>query len=487
MKILMHYIAVAGIIILSFLCYSSNFYTLLGSDDAVQILMIHNFHLPHDLYFWGQDRYGSLVPLIGQFFYRGIGFSPLTSESVTHYLLLIAGYFAFAGLFNSKFSRFILAIVWFFPPIRLIDFLRLNIGEEYSLLAISIFLINQLYNKKTEKHRFKQHLLLSSITILFILSVWVSDLAAVSVLLILMLQVYFVLHKNDTFPGTTLRLKPEIFYALSGIVVGAVFIFYGKYYADKSPSYNSFNDLSTILESFRMFGDSISELLMFKASEPFTSASLYLAILLSASLFLLRKKINLHGTQNKWFWFFLLDTVLIFFIIIISKWSYMNGVPRRYFTSNYITFFMALILSLESLTKPDIKKMLQVVLLTAVIIAGAGSLYNLKYIWPKTLKPRIEYVREFESLGRIGIIANYWNSYINSASNPDQIIATPDDRSSVRNRDMAREVMKRDTLYIIRDGWMDVFPDTLNQFGTPLYKNGDEFRMGDCFVCRYRK
>jgi hypothetical protein len=126
-------------------------------------------------------------------------------------------------------------------------------------------------------------------------------------------------------------------------------------------------------------------------------------------------------------------------------------------------------------------------MLLAVVTAGAGSLYNLKYIWPKTLKPRAVYAREFERLGHIGIIGNYWNSYINSVTDPEQIVATPDDRSSVRNHEMAFEVMKRDTLYVIRDGWMETFPDSLNQFGTPLYKNGNEFRLGDCYVCRYKK
>jgi len=172
---------------------------------------------------------------------------------------------------------------------------------------------------------------------------------------------------------------------------------------------------------------------------------------------------------------------------MVSKWSLMNGVPRRYFTSNYITFWMAFLLALECLAETPWKKIVQVGMGVAVLTAGAGSLYNLKYIWPKTLEPRIELVREFESLGRIGIIANYWNSYINSASNPDLIIATPNQQSSIRNRDMVVEVMKRDTFYIIRDGWFEVFPDSINQFGTTLYKNGEEFRMGDCFVCRYRK
>jgi hypothetical protein len=487
MKSIAYYTGVSGIIILSFLYYSSNFYPLLGSDDAVVVLMIHYFQLPHDLYFWGQDRYGSLIPLMGQLFHQGFGLSALTSESVTHYLLLVAGYFAFAGLLKSKFSKLVLAIAWFFPPMRLIDFLRLNIGQEYSLLAIGIFILYRLSINKEGNSQLKKQFLLLAITLLFIMAAWVSDLAIVSVSVILMLQVYFGLYRNAGKAFTNFRWKPAVFYVVTGVLVGAAFIYYGKFYAAKSQSYNNFNDFSTVIASFQLFWASILELLLFKAYEPFTSAYLYLLILLTLALFFLRSHIHFSENQKKWFLFFIIDFVLIFFIIMLSKWSFLNGVPRRYFTSNYITFWLAFLLAFECLADSKIKKMLRIAILFAVIIAGAGTLYNLKYIWPKTLKPRVEYVREFESLGRIGIIGNYWNSYINSVTSPDQIMATPNDRSSVRSRAMAREVMKRDTFYIIRDSWMESFPDSLNQFGTPLYKNGDEFRMGDCYVCRYRK
>ncbi len=487
MKNFLFYFGISAIIILSFCFYSSDFYPLLGSDDAVTVLMIRNFQLPHDLYFWGQDRYGSLIPMLGQLFYHGFGLSPLTSESVTHYLLLIAGYFAFAGLLKTKFSRLILAVVWFFPPLRLIDLLRLNLGQEYSLLAISIFLIHKLYEREFDKYKLKQHLLLLSITILFILATWVSDLAAVSVFLILLLQVYFGFWRTDRHVDRIFRWRPGIYYAMAGLLIGSVFILYAKQQADKSPLYNNLNDFSTILASVRFFGNSMEELLFFKAAEPFTSVYLCMVILLSISLFYLRGRIHFERNQSKWFLFFVFDFVLIFCVIMASKWSYMNGVPRRYFAGNYIAFWMALLIASECLSESGIKKALRVLMLIAVVTAGAGSLYNLKYIWPKTLKPRAAYAREFESLGHIGIIGNYWNSYINSVTDPEQIVATPDDRSSVRNHEMAFEVMKRDTLYVIRDGWMETFPDSLNQFGTPLYKNGNEFRLGDCYVCRYKK
>ncbi|HXC05066.1 MAG TPA: hypothetical protein VNZ86_09975, partial [Bacteroidia bacterium] len=37
----------------------------LNSDNAVHILMTYDCQLPEDLYFWGQDRLGSLIPLLG--------------------------------------------------------------------------------------------------------------------------------------------------------------------------------------------------------------------------------------------------------------------------------------------------------------------------------------------------------------------------------------------------------------------------------------
>jgi hypothetical protein len=35
--------------------------------------------------------------------------------------------------------------------------------------------------------------------------------------------------------------------------------------------------------------------------------------------------------------------------------------------------------------------------------------------------------------------------------------------------------------------WLDFFPDTLEQFGYVLLKQGKQFRLGDCDVCKYEK
>ncbi len=136
------------IFLLSFRFFSSMFYPILNSDNAVTILMIYYFKLPQDLYFWDQDRMGSIIPLIGQIPFKLFKFSAVTSEAVTHYSILLLGFLSFSTFLKSDYLKIIFALIWFFPPIRLIDTIQLYSGVEYSLIAISCYLITLQKNLK---------------------------------------------------------------------------------------------------------------------------------------------------------------------------------------------------------------------------------------------------------------------------------------------------------------------------------------------------
>ena len=133
----------------SFFLYSSLYYALLNSDNAVTVLMVHYFKLPDDLYFWGQDRLGSLIPLIAQIPNKLFRLSPILSESIVHYGILLTGFLAFATFIKSNFYKIVFAIIWFFPPMRLIDVTQFAFGIHYSLIAIICYLINNLRMKAT--------------------------------------------------------------------------------------------------------------------------------------------------------------------------------------------------------------------------------------------------------------------------------------------------------------------------------------------------
>lgn len=57
-------------------------------------------------------------------------------------------------------------------------------------------------------------------------------------------------------------------------------------------------------------------------------------------------------------------------------------------------------------------------------------------------------VGEFNRLSNIGIIADFWNSYIISCTNPNQIVATPHDKSYIRNPKFSEEVFKKKNYFL---------------------------------------
>jgi len=266
-----------------------------------------------------------------------------------------------------------------------------------------------------------------------------------------------------------------------------MFIYYAKSQAVKEGSYYEFFELETTLISIKVFIKSMIGLFLFKASEPFTSAYIYLLLILVFFLLIQYRKLRITENNLKWFLIFTFDLIIVFIVIISSKWSYFNGVPRRYFVCNYISFWIAFLIVIESMQTLKYGKQFKYFLLLTVLLGGLGTLYNFKYISPKTLKPKIEIVDEFKKLGKIGIISEYWDSYITSCPNPDLIKATPHDQSFVRSIKMAKEVMKQNNIYIIKDMWLEVFPDTLRQFGYMMLKNGNTFNIGDRSVCKYKK
>lgn len=482
----LYYIVISVIFLLSFRFYSSLFYPILNSDNAVSILMIHYLNLPNDLYFWGQDRMGSLIPLLGQIFFKLFNFSALTSEAITHYLILLLGFLSFASFLKSHFFKIIFAIIWFFPPMRLIDVTQFSFGIHYSLIAIACYLFVNYQKEKIQKNKFLVHLNLATITLLLITAIWVSDMALISVFLLLTIQLFYFFRTHKfTF---SLFKRSEFYYGLIGSIIGVLFIHYAKSISLNKHDYTVFGDLNDIKQTIVIFVYSIYDFFIFNAHEPFTSVYAYFVLLIFGIIILQFKRINLYHTTTKWILFFLLDAVLLFFIILISKWTNIYGVPRRYFACTYISLAFTLLLFLDNvILKKNQIYFIKATLFITVFIGGIGTLYNIKYIWPKTFTPKVEIVREFEKLGHIGIISEYWWSYVNSCTNPDMIKATPNDQSEVRSQFMAEEVFRQPSIYIIKDYWLKTFPDSLHQFGRLLIKDGTEFRIGDSDICKYKK
>ena len=272
-------ISLLVIILFSFFHHSSLFTPFFNSDDAVLVLMIHDFHLPQDLYFWGANRAGTLIPLIGQVFHKLLHFSPIASESVARYLVLIAGFLGFISLFRSKFIKIIFAVIWFLPPLRMIDIIKYIFGLQYALIGISILIMNHMYTKSISRNTIRYHLFLSLITLLFISSIWVSDTAVVTIFFILFIHFIFYFNKNKSNIYKVFFRKSELYYIISGLIAGGLFIYYAKSHAIRVEDYYDFLDIRMFMDSFRIFAGTMIDLFLFRIDEPFTSIYAYLILI----------------------------------------------------------------------------------------------------------------------------------------------------------------------------------------------------------------
>lgn len=475
---LYYFLVLLSIIIISFLFYSSLFYSALNSDNAVTILMIKYFDLPKDFYFWGQDRMGSIIPLLAQIPYKFFTQSILISESIVHYSILIIGFFCGAALLNTKFFKIIFAIVWFLPPMHFIDLTQFAFGIQYSLIFISTYLFNELENT----FKIKNHLLALLIIVVLTMAVWVSDMSLISAVLFVL---FLFINKKDT----SINLKKwYLFYSILGLVLVFAFISFTKSNAVSHINYAIVGDFGTINKTLSIFFSSIYSILFFKADEPLTTVWAYFTIVIVILLGVNLSSLNIKEKTIRWAIFFFIEGILLLVLILISKWTLEANVPRRYFVCTYISFSISILIFLENLRLRKTENiLLKSFIILTVLLGGFSSFYNLKYVWPKTLTPKSEVVAELNKLGSVGIIGEYWNSYINSINNPEKIISTPHDLTgAVRNYKIANSVFEQQNIYIVRDMWLVNFPDSITQFGHKLIKDGNEFKIAESNLCKYK-
>jgi hypothetical protein len=271
----LYYVFVVLITGISFFSFSPLFYPLLSSDDALNILIAHYYNLPDDLYCWGQDRGGTLIPLISQLFIKVFGWTALLSVSISYYLILIAGYFGFSSLFKTNYSKIIFAVVWFLPFQRFVELLRYPIGMEYSLIAVLIFFIKRL-DEKSFRNKLSSHLYLAGSVIVSIAAVWVSDTAVITISVLLILSLIYNVLKR----GKLKINKVQTLYLISGIALGFLFIMYAKSTAVvKSVNYLSVNTFKEVVNGLEIMGKAFYEVLTFKTGELFVSIYVYISSL----------------------------------------------------------------------------------------------------------------------------------------------------------------------------------------------------------------
>ena len=474
---------VAFIILSSFFLYSLAFNPLVTSDDALNVLMAFDYQIPPDFYCWGQDRGGTIIPLISQFFIHVLHLSPILSVSLSNYLLLTLGFIGFSKLFKQPFTILIFAVLWFFPYERFINILSFPIGMSYSLIGISIYFVDRLLHKKDLTHFSKHFHLLVSIG-LWGLAIWTSDLAFFTVLLLVFTLLFYAKHqKIEHFPK-----KLFILYSTLGMAAIIFLILKLKTYATGvAENFQKFNSTEQIGESIGIVISDCLTVLSFQDDNFLISigAWLILVVLITLLIILVLSRKSVFSFKNPWIVFFLSDFLAVLAIIFLAHWVLLNNMGRWYFVAPYISGLLLVLLLLDSFVE-KMGKPLKAICVCCVLILGITPIYTSlsAHNWKYT--PLRSTILELNKLGEIGIIGDYWDAYRCSIANPENIKSTPHEGEDIKNTDRISEVFRQPKIYLSKDMWFDSFPDSIQQFGVMLYKYSDEFFLGGSNLCAYK-
>lgn len=254
-------------------------------------------------------------------------------------------------------------------------------------------------------------------------------------------------------------------------------------------NYTSVNSVSQLLMALKTGLTSIQLYLTNQVGDGFLTIYSWLLFIFILSYIPLL--IRIIGNGDRLAKFYLVTIFTLLTAVYFSNWVLLNGVGRRYFIGIYVLMLNMLLYSLDRMYYEPIeikyRNTWRAGLLALMLIGFISTVYHYIQIDPGTLKARREYVEELDELGKIGIIAEYWNSYINGINAPSNIIATPHDKDNVRNLEYSIKAISMPRVFIIRDMWLDSFPDTIVQFNSTLVKSGDERFLAGSYICEYTK
>ncbi|MGG6267463.1 hypothetical protein ACQ4M3_23170 [Leptolyngbya sp. AN03gr2] len=476
--------SIVFIFILSFRAFAGFLAPDFDADQAVHVLMAYDLQLPEDLYYWGQDRLGSLLPILSHWLLNVLPLTPIEAVSYVQYAFLIVGFLCFTSALRKTTSKVTFALIWFLPPAPFLKLVEVAhpYAPQLALLGIAFAATNRSRILPESNKRAKLVLNLIILASL-ILSVWVSDLSLVPLMLAIalfaktFLQHFQLSNQAKSRHQAVLEfLRKNLQYTLISIalLLGVAFLAYAKSTASqREENYGmlAINGLDIIAHIVRSIITTVGGTLLFQAGNP--SLSLYAIAVFVLVVILTRYGLQLRQHDAnfiEWIPFLLLSAIGTFILILLSRWTFIQETPPRYFIAIYVFCWLSALLIFDNLQRPLIHKAaLRRVTALIVLTALLGSLSLPGYVYA-IAKPqsRLSMLQPFATLGEAGFIGEYWASYLLCIVAPERLNCTPHDQSFFRCWRCAKAVLASPVIYLVDRDWLETFPDEIEQFGQRL-------------------
>lgn len=440
-------ISMAAVLVF-FFHYSALHFPNLNSDHAIHVLMSKSFSFPEDLYFWGQDRLGSIIPMLGHVFYL-LGISPLLATSMSQIILLVSAAYFFGTLVSNPFHRILILLSLLFPPI--VFFEQVMVGHPYIghffFLGASLFIITS----KKLGSSLKYFLLPLAIAGGF----WSSELFLGNLPALLIFLNF----------GKLKISKRQGLYLLASLIIALSFLIIAKLYAHPVGAYHKlFASPLEIWDGFMTTFKLLYAHLTF-TSEPLIGSVIPWLFIGSILLILLKRKRLIFSLTSL---YFLLSIFIGLGLISLSKWSALMDYPVRYYV---VIIYQYILFSLLLLDKNSKQKALKFLIYFSLISSSLFSIYYNSAAGVDKYKMTPSTAKFFAKFSNVGVLGTYWNSYIIEAYNNSEMISSPHEREVYRNQRALNSIYLKDSILLIANNYLQPLPDSLQEFGALLIRS----------------
>ena len=462
-----------------------------NADQLIHALMAERFDWSRDAYYWGQDRLGSLLPFLGSIL-TATGLDGLTAMAWVQGLVLLGCGLLWAYLVSDVLMASVGLAFLMLPPYPFED--GVNIGHPY--LSQYVLGLGLLALLEAARRANEASIVLKSnastrpfgtpiirnfgLVVLAVANLWASELS----LALLAAAAWF-------YRGTIIQLSRDSPWA---VFLGASSGLLGLWLAKSgAPQQKGFAKLIAspheVLQSLASQWTEWSTMLMGGGNKPFNALFwwAFLAAMLGLVVFGWLRPKRVKALT----WTLGLASLGSWAVVHLSGWSAVNGFPLRYFSAAFGFGGLAVLSCLSDLgisKKPFLRAGT-----VALLVMQVWAAWSFNRTFSTGAKGRLTRLqaealldREGRSDDSLAFIASYWNSYLLDGLSP-QAIGIPHENDHCRERRYLNEVLDQNEIIAIAAGWVEVLPDTLQQYGVTWIKMGETQTTTGTDYARYSK
>ena len=462
-----------------------------NADQLIHALMAERFDWSKDAYYWGQDRLGSLLPFLGSIL-TATGLDGLTAMAWVQGLVLLACGLLWAYLVRDLLMASVGLAFLMLPPYPFED--GVSIGHPYLsqyLLGLGLLALFEAARRGNEASIVlksdassrpfgTQNIRSFGLLVLVIANLWASELS----LALLAAAAW-------CYRGTIIQLSRDSPWA---VFLGASSGLLGLWSAKSgAPQQKGFAKLIAsphdMLQSLASQWSEWSTTLMGGGNKPFNALFwwAFLVAMLGLVVFGWLRPQRVKALT----WTLAFASLGSWAAVHLSGWSAVNGFPLRYFSAAFGFGGLALLSYLSDLGIS--KKPLVRAGTLALLVVQVWAAWSFNRTFSTGAKGRLTRLQAEELLERegrsddsIAFIASYWNSYLLDGLSP-QAVGIPHENDHCRERRYLNEVLDQNEIIAVAAGWVEVLPDTLQQYGVTWIKMGETQTTAGTDYARYSK